>query len=211
MIHHPAYRNEDSVVKKLPNHMTHLSFYHKREDKEGDMQLSYHNDCIWDNDNKWQANKNTQQMNTPTYSVTVGHSRILRMRRFIPGIGFVGPVYEIILEHGDLFILDPRDEMMMMSGDNHKSKWKHGDIKVKREDGLSIGLIFRTVTAKQQFDLVTGKFVITPEFWDRLSIEKKSEYEHRDEILDEFEANGGLEESYEKVKGLFDRMYSDFF
>lgn len=218
MQNHPDYANNDDIVKVLPNHMTSLHFYHKRQEKSEDEQLAYHCDCLWDDDGKWLPKKNSQQMNTPTFSLTVGDSRTLKMKKWRKGTGKSGDksLYEVelVLQHGDLFILDPRDEKMMLRpGDAFPTKFKHGAVKVKKSDGdlLSIGLIFRSVTAKAFFDSETSKFVITPEFWNGLTEEKKNEYLRRDAILDIYTKSGQLKDSYLRLKHIFDGMLTRHF
>ena len=219
MNHHPLYVGRDDVVIELTNHMTHLSFYHKREEKQSDTQLAYHCDCLWTDDGQWISHKNSQKMNSPTYSLTVGDGRILKFKKWKAGVGKEGARSDLIeievrSNNGDLLILDPRDEKLMMRpGDDCRTKFKHGDIKVSKEDGdkLSVGLIFRSVTSKQQFDPENGKFIVSPEFWSGLSFQKQQEYLRRDNILTEYKKSGGMQKSYNRLKHIFDGMYSRHF
>ena len=99
------YDGNNDVIVSLPNHMTELSFYPKRPDVKEDLQLSYHNDCLWHPNGSWIPHKNTQAMNTATFSLTVGDSRILTMKEWKAGVGKEGvysslPEIKILLEHG---------------------------------------------------------------------------------------------------------------
>ena len=99
------YEGNKDVIVSMPNHMTELSFYPKRSDVKEDLQLSFHNDCLWHPDGSWIPHKNTQAMNTATFSLTVGDSRILTMKEWKAGVGKEGvysslPEIKILLEHG---------------------------------------------------------------------------------------------------------------
>ena len=213
MNNHPAYADEESVVKELTNHATLLNYYPKRQQMKTDMQLALHRDCLWSDDNEWLPNKNSQKMNTPTYSVTIGHPRTIMFQEFSADGQVAGATHEIVLENWDLMILDPRDEKMMLrGGKKYKTYFKHGGVKISSTDDLlSLGLIFRSVTAKQQFDPKTGHFIITEEFWNSLSSKKKQEYNRRERKLKEVTRSGALETSHERLKKLFDEMRAIYF
>ena len=114
---------------------------------------------------------------------------------------------------GDLFVLDPRDEKYMKrGGKSYKSRFKHGGIEVSSaKDMLSIGLIFRNVTAKQRFDLKSGKVKLDDSFWSSLSDEKLEEYKRRDDILSQFTSSGQLYASHLRLKHLFVQMKAKYF
>ena len=100
---HYGAEDDIDVRIRLPNHMTQLSFYPKR--MKDDMQLDYHCDCTWGTDGTWIPHINTQEINTPTYSITIGDSRELIMKEWKAGIGKEGarsnlPEKRFTLEHG---------------------------------------------------------------------------------------------------------------
>ena len=114
---------------------------------------------------------------------------------------------------GDLFVLDPCDEKYMKrGGKSYKSRFKHGGIKISAQDDmLSIGLIFRNATAKQRFDLKSGKVKLDHSFWSSLSEEKVEEYKRRDDILRQFTTSGQLYASHLRLKHLFIQMKAKYF
>ena len=101
---------------------------------------------------------------------------------------------------------------MKRGGKWYKTRFKHGGIKISSdEDMLSIGLIFRCVTGKQQFDCKTGLVKLDNAFWKSLTEEKKNEYYRREQILNQFTSSGQLNDCHLHLKELFLQMSTKYF
>lgn len=91
------------------------------------------------------------------------------------------------LKHGTLFLLHPNDEKTVLRSffkklDSRKTFVKHSSTGVYlAKDGLSIGLVFRTVNVWKEVDIETGKVVMSPE----LEREVSSVTRKRKRVLDD--------------------------
>lgn len=218
---HPKYKDDSNIVKELTNHHTHLTYFHKRMQMNEDMQLAYHNDILNTDDGEYIDSDNTQQMDSPTYSITVGDDRVLTFKEWRVGVGKEGASskekeQQIVLRDGDLFILHPSDEKMMKrSGKKYPTKWKHGNVKTKKNqsDYLSFSLIFRNVCAKQQFDETgrllydrSGLLIDSVEWWNSLSKAQQDKYNEREVVWNHFISSGEMESTYLRLRKLCDGM-----
>ena len=158
------YRNDKSVdVSHRLNSLELAIFY-------GEKQIGWHRDQIYKN-GVFQEAKNSQQVDTFTYILVVGNTRPLEMQLFqdtqYEGTKKVNPkqfeYYKLFkFEHGALFLLHPRDERDIFRSfydNNVRSYFKHRNTGVKSGE-MSIGLIFRTASARKEVFNLSGQLVL---------------------------------------------------
>jgi hypothetical protein len=119
--------------------------------------LAYHSDTVYNAKGVFSEENNSQKRNTPVVTVSLGKGRTLFMaKRKVDAQGRWTKVDEkqkvaFVLNNGSVFILHPEDEVVKeRDGDNGtKSQYQHGGVKVTR--GLSMAIVFRTVTRQAKF------------------------------------------------------------
>jgi hypothetical protein len=114
-------------------------------------KIGYHCDAEYNAKGEF-ARNNSQKQHTPVVVLTLGDERTLHMKK--RKVGQNGSwtksenekVYDFLLSNGSLFVVDPDDEIPKTRGHQNQglSQFQHGGFEVKK--GLSIAIIFRTVT-----------------------------------------------------------------
>ena len=138
-----------------------------------------HRDQIYSKSGEFCTHLNSQQKNSPTYTLTIGDTRILTMqlvrhptttiekrRGMIP---IQGPNTKITFElrHGDLFILSPEDEKPALRPyfeSEYPTFWHHSVSSPFPHSGhMSLGMVFRNCTQHRLVDRVTGQVILSPD------------------------------------------------
>ena len=128
-------------------------------------QIPFHTDTTYDKNGKFIKDKNSQLKNTLTVILVVGSTRKLGMRpqtKEIKNFKQNNWCQEINLEHGDLFIIHPRDEepcKRSCISKQHKIFYQHGNVQFGKTDQLSIGLVFRVSIHLRLYDGLSGKYI----------------------------------------------------
>jgi hypothetical protein len=138
--------------------------------------LGFHCDTEYTPKGEFVSN-NSQKQNTPVVVLTLGDARTLHMKKrfaasdgsWIQNVNVRKPqkkTYDFILTDQSLFVLHPDDEIPRARGfsDGSKSQFQHGGVKVT--EGLSVALVFRTVTTKANIHLTANTRRLGPN--DRL-------------------------------------------
>jgi hypothetical protein len=117
-------------------------------------RLGFHCDTEYTAKGEFVSN-NSQKQNTPVVVLTLGDPRTLHMKkRFAAGNGtWISNANEkkthaFVLTDQSIFVLHPDDEVPRPRGhsDGSLSQFQHGGVNVTQ--GLSVGIVFRTVTTK---------------------------------------------------------------
>lgn len=133
--------------------MSYLAYYDKTRMNKNTMQFAYHRDNTYGKYGRFLSNLNSQQQHTATFILTIGDTRKLHFKcckfDFVDQkeADIEGSHETLLLSHGSLFILHPRDEepfLRTFFDTNVKSYYKHGNIIFGKDGGLSIGLVFRS-------------------------------------------------------------------
>ena len=114
------------------------------------------------------SSNSQERRNTATCILTLGDTRELTFQCFkdsnIP-IEKKFPTHTFSLKHGSLFILHPRDEETILREYFDKCSltyFKHGKV-FFGEEGISIGLAFRTTFRHAEVNAKTGQIVMGPD------------------------------------------------
>jgi hypothetical protein len=113
--------------------------------------LGYHCDIEYNTKGVF-AKSNSQKENTPVVVLTLGDSRTVHMKKRKVGKdgkwtdNAMEKIHDYLLRSGSLFVLHPEDEKLKNRGPEHEglSQFQHGGVKATK--GLSMAIIFRTVT-----------------------------------------------------------------
>jgi hypothetical protein len=143
------------------NHCTVLFYFHKKGGAS-DKMLAFHTDNVYTRDGKFLHTQNSQRQDTPTCVVTIGCSRCLQFERQISS---VNPktgrkkwkrcfVKSITLDDNSLFVLDPSDECPERFLGHILFRWRHGVPSFRNKHGLSMALVFRSVTDVKGLDMM---------------------------------------------------------
>jgi hypothetical protein len=137
-----------------------------------------HRDILWQKDGQFNEDKNSQQKNTPAYILALGDPRILVMQLMrhaataqekLKTKGKPIPIdsphakKEFVLSHGDLFVLQPRDEKTAIRpffDTEHPTFWQHR-VKLTPSSTLPLGLVFRSVVNHREVYRKTGQLVLS--------------------------------------------------
>jgi len=187
-------QGESFTVKDL-THMVFIAYYDKKGDKKNVDQLAYHRDQRYTRKGNFMHTMNSQEKDTATCILTLGDPRTLHLQCFRDndkrdGKGSIKihkqyASEEVVLNHGSLFVLHPKDEETVLRQYFHDTKstfFKHGKIMFGRK-GLSIGLAFRTTVHYKEVEAETGKLVLRDE------IEAIDKYQANVRVLDEYLAD----------------------
>jgi hypothetical protein len=136
-------------------------------DEINSSSLSMHADQVYSTDGVFSTTKNTQKVNTPVVTVTMGDERTLHMakRRVTkPGVWTELDDETNIpfkLNNGSVFVLHPSDEVPKErdGAGEAKSQFHHGGVKVT--EGLSFAIVFRTVTQKAKIHIADNTRLLT--------------------------------------------------
>jgi hypothetical protein len=121
--------------------------------------LGFHTDCEYTAKGQFVAS-NSQKENTPAVILTLGDARTLYMKK--RKVGSNGSwmnnkdekIHEYLLRSGSIFVLDPADEVPRRRGcvGEAFSQFQHGGVKLDK--GLSMAIVFRTVSTKAKINLL---------------------------------------------------------
>ena len=134
----------------------------------------FHRDNVYTSKGEFDTAKNSQQLNSLVYGVSIGPTRILIMqlmrhptkKEYEEGrkkpVPIKGAIYKFELAHGTLFILHPADEECRMR-EEHKgcmTFWQH---KVNKQKEMTLGVVLRTCTHFREVNRTTGVLHLSPE------------------------------------------------
>jgi hypothetical protein len=125
--------------------------------------IGYHSDAEYNSKGQF-SKHNSQKENTPVVVLTLGDQRTLHMKkRKVKLDGGWMPyngnelLHDYVLQSGSIFVLDPADEIPKTRGRENQplSQFQHGGVKLTK--GLSIAIIFRTVTTTAKINVTNNK------------------------------------------------------
>lgn len=168
--------NEDKYVKFEEFNMCSFVCY------EGKRSINPHRDNVYRRDGSWSDDDNCQVQYTPVATLVIGDSRKIHFQLYrhrdvnifpedalVPGSGpiKIGDPITILLQHGDLFFLDPKTEELRWRRhyfSRAKTFFKHYCDGVEGNEALlSIGLVFRVGKNFREVYADTGMLVLTDE------------------------------------------------
>jgi hypothetical protein len=146
-----------------------------RERKES--SLGFHCDTEYTAKGEFVSN-NSQKQNTPVVVLTLGDERTLHMKkRFAASDGTwinnenEKKTHAFVLTDESIFVLHPDDEVPRPRGysDGSLSQFQHGGVNVT--EGLSVAIIFRTVTTKADMHITRNTRRLGPKDREYMSTE----------------------------------------
>ena len=123
----------------------------------------------WHCDSKYKNNgtymKNPQVENTPVIIVSYGTDRILKWRRvFHTTLGWVEDKswHQMPMTMNDkkFMLLHPIDEIPIVDyAINESIRYEHGNVRTKKNSGMSIAFVFRVVSTYNDYDITTNTMI----------------------------------------------------
>ena len=153
------YETSSMCLQKLVT-MTAISYYSKAKWAKSDMnrypQTSMHRDQQYTKSGEFMTESNSQVKDTPVAILSLGDTRKLEFQlRYTSANGEVKPVEPEVrktfdMTHGSLLVIDADDEKDLIRSkymNTHLSYFMHGNVIYNKENGLSMGLVFRATNS----------------------------------------------------------------
>ena len=154
--------------------------YHAIEGIKDYSAMGWHTDVKSNDRGEYRPNVNSQMVNTPTVVFTIGNDRYIHWREKVLHNNKSWEIntewqLEMLLKHGNIFVLYPGDEISMLNNKLNKvTKYEHGKIKVIR-DAVSVSFVFRVVTKFDSFSLDDNLVINHKEKVDTTKLKKRQE------------------------------------
>ena len=142
-----------------------------------DKQIKYHRDQRFNRNGEFLEKENAQKKHTVTCILVVGDDRDLEFQLFRNktkndirrgNVKIIDSDSKVVfhLKHGDLFFLHPEDERDQIrraypNSFNHLTFFKHMCKGLKKQVGMSHGLVFRCCVHENEVDVQTGRLVMS--------------------------------------------------
>ena len=177
----------------------------------GKKQIRPHRDQLFDDNGNFRHAQNSQKQYSPTVILAVGDTRQLKfqlMRRHKDKVKGVTKTFE--LAHGTLFMLHPSDEATRVrewSGETKPSFWQHFSSGLHGTDGMTLGLVLRSVTHEKEVYKDTGMLVLSE---DETSFDKNKYAANISQLEEYLMDELKMKEDHTKYKSLYERMKCRF-
>ena len=161
--------NFNPYLKENFNHCTVLLYSGDNNNGQSNSSLSYHSDCTYDHEGNFSRGRNSQKQNSCVAVLTLGDKRTLNFKKRVAVAGSNGrlkwqltddKLVSFDLCENSLFVLHPSDEIpLRRKGDEYKSQYVHGGIKIINPNVFSIAFAFRVVGCYREYNPVTSKLI----------------------------------------------------
>lgn len=185
----------------------------------GNKKIRPHRDQLFDKSGNFRQNQNCQKQYSPTVILAVGDTRHLKfqlMRHNLRSdsttkdVRVKGRTKSFELAHGSIFVLHPSDEETFLrewSEETNPSFWQHFSSGLLGDDGMTLGLVLRSVTHDKEVYKDTGMLVLSED--DASSDKKKHAKNIR--CLERYLKNDlKMKEDYTHYKSLYEEMKCRF-
>lgn len=145
----------------------------------GKQQIPYHRDQVYHHlTGRFWDKKNSQERGTPTIILSIGDTRSLNFQLFrhnrksdskkgVQPVKKRGAFQQFELTHGSLLVIHHKDEETIIreAFGRYKTFFKHGSsgLVIVHENGMSLGLVLRSVTHFGLVDSSSGNLLFTEE------------------------------------------------
>ena len=144
--------------------------------------------------------KNPQVENTPVVIVSYGSDRILKWRRvFHTTLGWVEDKswHQMSMTMNDkkFMLLHPIDEIPIVDyAINESIRYEHGNVRIKKNSGMSVAFVFRVVSTYNNYDITTNTMIPPKIKFSKKQIEKEIENViKREKLYDNFTTKSKLQ------------------
>ena len=194
-------RKNSRIEFKELNHLSVLIYFGLEGFKKCST-LNYHCDNTYTPGGKFCSSLNTQAENTPTITLTLGDSRVLRYQRRIVNSSGNWEVdnsffHSELMDHGSIGVVHPDDERpfkMKIKNRYRTVQYQHGKCNVPL-DRLSVVFVFRSVTTHTNFVGKTGLRIFERE----PSVLEEIKHAHLHRGIDKAKFHCRLKKLYKKV------------
>ena len=172
--------------------------------------MGWHCDTSYNNNGLFKHN--SQVENTPVVIVTYGHDRTINWQRVVhSGKGWVRDKtwcrQSMKMNSDSYMLLHPVDEKPFYNHDLClKSRYQHGNIRMKKNNQMSIAIVFRVVSTYNNYNINTNKMInktlIDPKELEKQILKdiKRIEVYDQFEKINEFEKN--IQQQYKSIRHL---------